>query len=106
MGDGKRRDVGDKDGFTDLNGGMKADARTSQSQTQVKEGHEGEEGGITALARNLWMGTEKEGWKERRLAKEREDLAQGKGYSDLIGERIEEVFRESTEKNREDREGG
>ena len=40
------------------------------------------------------MGNEREGWKERRVREEREKLEEGKGYKDLIGERIEEVFRE------------
>ena len=57
---------------------------------------EGEGGGVSALAKKLWMGSEKEGWKERRLREEREKLAQGMGYADLIGDTVEQAFRERT----------
>ena len=56
----------------------------------------GKGGGVSAMAQKLWMGSEKEGWKERRLREEREKLAQGKGYADLIGDTVEQAFRERT----------
>ncbi|KAF3770877.1 hypothetical protein M406DRAFT_285677 [Cryphonectria parasitica EP155] len=43
------------------------------------------------LAR-LWMGSEKENWKEERAKKEKEALEEGKGYGDLIMEQVKEAF--------------
>jgi hypothetical protein len=40
----------------------------------------------------LWMGDEKEGWKERRLEEERKALEEGKGYMDMIFEQIWDVW--------------
>ena len=51
-------------------------------------GEEGEKG----LFGRIWMGGEKEGWKERRLEEERRALEEGKGYWDMIGEQIWEVW--------------
>ena len=43
-------------------------------------------------AKEIWMGGETEGWKERRLKEERERLAQGEGYGDMIMDQIWEVW--------------
>lgn len=40
----------------------------------------------------LWMGNEKESWKEERAKREKEALEEGKGYGDLIIEQVKEVF--------------
>ncbi|KAK2771062.1 hypothetical protein FQN53_005219 [Emmonsiellopsis sp. PD_33] len=40
----------------------------------------------------VWMGGEREGWKEKRLREEQEALDEGKGYGDLIKEHIWEVW--------------
>lgn len=40
----------------------------------------------------LWVGNEKENWREERRKKEEEALAEGKGYGDLILEHIKEAF--------------
>lgn len=40
----------------------------------------------------LWMGDEKEGWKERRLEEERKAIEEGKGYMDMIFEQVWEVW--------------
>ncbi|KAL5119847.1 hypothetical protein ACEQ8H_002208 [Pleosporales sp. CAS-2024a] len=40
----------------------------------------------------LWMGDEKEGWKERRMEEERKALEEGKGYMDMIFEHVWEVW--------------
>ncbi|PVI01050.1 hypothetical protein DM02DRAFT_613915 [Periconia macrospinosa] len=40
----------------------------------------------------LWMGDEKEGWKERRMEEERKALEEGKTYTDMIFEQIWEVW--------------
>lgn len=44
------------------------------------------------LLERVWMGDEKEGWKERRLQEEREALEEGRGYGSLIMEQIWEVW--------------
>ncbi|ODH48024.1 hypothetical protein GX48_05871 [Paracoccidioides brasiliensis] len=44
------------------------------------------------IVKKIWMGGEKEGWKERRLREEQRALAEGKGYGDLIKEHIWEVW--------------
>jgi hypothetical protein len=49
----------------------------------------GEEKGLLG---RLWMGDEKEGWKERRLEEERKALEEGKSYMDIIYEQIWEVW--------------
>jgi hypothetical protein len=43
-------------------------------------------------AREVWMGGETEGWKERRLKEERERLAKGEGYGDMIMDQIWDVW--------------
>lgn len=66
----------------------------------VKEGVVGEgvgqgqesEGGVAALSKKLWMGSESEGWKERRVREEREALEEGRGYAGLILDQIWEVW--------------
>ncbi|KAF1918382.1 hypothetical protein BDU57DRAFT_197546 [Ampelomyces quisqualis] len=50
----------------------------------------------------LWMGDEKEGWKERRLQEERQALEEGKGYLDIIIDQIWEVWNWDKKKNDED----
>ncbi|MCJ1376944.1 hypothetical protein MMC17_000034 [Xylographa soralifera] len=59
---------------------------------QRQQQEEGGEGGILGKAEQVWMGGEGEGWKERRLREEREALAEGKGYWDLITEQVWEVW--------------
>jgi hypothetical protein len=55
----------------------------------------------SALGR-LWMGDEKEGWKERRLEEERKALEEGKGYMDMIFEQVWEVWNWDKKKGGED----
>jgi hypothetical protein len=43
-------------------------------------------------AKEIWMGGETEGWKERRLREERERLAKGEGYGDMIMDQIWDVW--------------
>jgi hypothetical protein len=52
----------------------------------------------------LWMGDEKEGWKERRLEEEKKALEEGKSYTDMIFEQIWEVWNWDKKKG-EDEEG-
>ncbi|KAK4242491.1 hypothetical protein C8A03DRAFT_29250 [Achaetomium macrosporum] len=40
----------------------------------------------------MWMGGEKEGWKEKRLEEERKAIESGKGYGGLIMDQISEVW--------------
>lgn len=40
----------------------------------------------------LWLGGEREGWKERRLREEQEKLDQGEGYGGMIMDQIWEVW--------------
>ncbi|KAE8555338.1 hypothetical protein TMatcc_002567 [Talaromyces marneffei ATCC 18224] len=40
----------------------------------------------------IWMGSEAENWKEKRLREEQEALDEGKGYGDLIMDHIWEVW--------------
>ena len=59
----------------------------------------------TGLLERVWMGDEKEGWKERRLQEEREALEEGRGYGSLIMEQIWEVWNWGKEREGEE-EGG
>jgi hypothetical protein len=43
-------------------------------------------------AKEIWLGGETEGWKERRLREERERLAKGEGYGSMIMDQIWEVW--------------
>ncbi|RAL14868.1 uncharacterized protein BO97DRAFT_476285 [Aspergillus homomorphus CBS 101889] len=44
------------------------------------------------VLQRVWMGSETEGWKERRIREEQQALAEGKGYGDLIREHIWDVW--------------
>lgn len=41
----------------------------------------------------LWMGNEKEGWKERRIREEKERLARGDGYGSMIMSYVRDVWK-------------
>ncbi|KAK2745417.1 hypothetical protein FQN57_003760 [Myotisia sp. PD_48] len=51
------------------------------------------ERGVPGLAKKVWMGTETEGWKERRLEEERKALEEGRGYGDLIIDYVKDAWR-------------
>ncbi|PSN65836.1 hypothetical protein BS50DRAFT_677179 [Corynespora cassiicola Philippines] len=56
-------------------------------------GKEGEEGqGKEEFWKKVWMGGEKEGWRERRLEEEKKAIEEGKSYTDLIFEQIWDVW--------------
>ncbi|KAF2126835.1 hypothetical protein P153DRAFT_262259, partial [Dothidotthia symphoricarpi CBS 119687] len=58
-----------------------------------RRGIDSEEGkGVEGALKKLWMGDEKEGWKERRLEEERKALEEGKTYTDMIFEQIWDVW--------------
>ncbi|KLJ11851.1 hypothetical protein EMPG_12998 [Blastomyces silverae] len=44
------------------------------------------------IVKKVWMGGEREGWKERRRREELEALEEGKGYGDLIKDHIWDVI--------------
>ncbi len=54
--------------------------------------------GIQQGLQKVWMGDEKPGWKERRLAEEQEKLSQGEGYGGMIMDQIWEVWNWGKEK--------
>lgn len=43
-------------------------------------------------AREMWMGSETEGWKERRLKEEQEKIENGEGYGSMIVDQIRDVW--------------
>jgi hypothetical protein len=47
---------------------------------------------LKTAAKELWMGGETEGWKERRLQEEQEKIKQGEGYGSMIVDQIWEVW--------------
>jgi hypothetical protein len=47
---------------------------------------------LEAAAKELWMGGEEQGWKERRLREEQDKIAQGEGYGSMIMDQIWEVW--------------
>ncbi|KAL4812753.1 hypothetical protein BDW67DRAFT_119911 [Aspergillus spinulosporus] len=61
------------------------------------------------MLKTLWMGDEEKGWKEKRIQEEREALAAGKGYGDLIREHIWDVWtwgeKDGTRKEKDQNEG-
>ena len=66
---------------------------------ELGRGGKAREGG---LLERMWMGDEKEGWKERRLQEEREALEEGRGYGSLIMDQIWEVWNWGKKKDGED----
>lgn len=73
-----------------------------QGRRRSDGGDEEEEEGLRGLVRKFWMGDEKPGWERRRLEREREDLASGKGYGDIIMEQVRGVFPGFGEGRKED----
>jgi hypothetical protein len=56
---------------------------------------------LEAAAKELWMGGEKEGWKEQRLREEQEKISQGEGYGSMIMDQIWEVWNWGEKKGEE-----
>ncbi|KAF2269903.1 hypothetical protein CC78DRAFT_529067 [Lojkania enalia] len=81
--------------------------KAREMQRQIKEKEAMEKGSETlkdreknkTLWHKIWMGDEKEGWKERRLEEERKALAEGKSYQSLILDQIWEVWNWDKKKN-------
>ncbi|KAF2822163.1 hypothetical protein CC86DRAFT_373342 [Ophiobolus disseminans] len=69
---------------------MQRRIREEREKGRMLSGESGaEEKGIFG---RLWMGDEKDDWKERRLEEERKALEEGKGYMDMIFEQIWDVW--------------
>ncbi|KAF1814818.1 hypothetical protein P152DRAFT_455857 [Eremomyces bilateralis CBS 781.70] len=68
---------------------MPATLVRSETGSQLEEPQQPDK---RSVLQKMWMGDEKEGWKERRLQEEREKLAEGKGYWDMMIEQIWEVW--------------
>lgn len=69
----------------------------------VREGEDNRDGEKEkGLVGRLWMGTEDEGWKKRRLREEREALEEGRGYGGLIMDQIWEVWNWGKGKGKEE----
>lgn len=56
-------------------------------------GKEYKEKDTRGLIERIWMGGEKEGWREKRMEEERKALEEGKGYGGLIMEQVREVWK-------------
>lgn len=59
---------------------------------RLQEDRERKEMAARGPLQRLWMGNEKENWREERARKDKEALEEGKGYGDLIVEQVKEVF--------------
>lgn len=70
---------------------LREEREKSRRATERTEG--GRQGkGVVGMLEKLWMGDEKEGWKERRLEEEKKALEEGKSYTDMILEQIWDVW--------------
>jgi hypothetical protein len=67
-------------------------SQTSQDSQGRHTGASTQDSNKDGVLHKLWMGDEKEDWKEERLAKEREALEEGKGYWDIMSEHISDAF--------------
>ncbi|KAK5947539.1 hypothetical protein PMZ80_001692 [Knufia obscura] len=74
-----------------------------QEQLQRHQTHR-EPQGLEKAAKDIWMGGEKEGWKERRLAEEQKKLDEGEGYGSMIVDQIWEVWNQGQPKSEEQKE--
>ncbi|KAK4032727.1 exocyst complex component SEC3 [Parachaetomium inaequale] len=78
--------------------------RRAEAEGRVFDGGDGTKKG--GLWERLWMGGEKEGWREKRLEEERKALESGKGYGGLIADQVREVWKgEDTKDGKGDGEG-
>ncbi|KAI1914238.1 hypothetical protein LOZ58_005973 [Ophidiomyces ophidiicola] len=61
-------------------------------QSPLQQADQGPAGGLSDIGKQIWMGGEKEGWREKRIAEERKALEEGKGYGDLILDHIRDAI--------------
>lgn len=102
-----------------VNGGMPEKARRTQEllrrererkeaalpedeRRRLQEERERKEMAARGPLQKLWMGNEKDNWKEERAKKDKEALEEGKGYGDLIVDQVKEVFGGSDKKDEQD----
>ncbi|MCJ1371972.1 hypothetical protein MMC20_003193 [Loxospora ochrophaea] len=79
--------------------------RRQKEKAELEEGKDRDEPrGLMGVGKKLWMGDEKEGWRERRMQEEREALEEGKGYGSLIMDQIWEVWNQGKKDLEEDEE--
>lgn len=52
----------------------------------------GDGSGMMGIARKVWMGNEKDGWRDRRMKEEQEAEKEGKGIGSVILDQIWEVW--------------
>jgi len=83
-------------------GQAQQDARPSVQEQVQKYGlqHRQPEG-LEKAAKDIWMGGEKDGWKQRRLAEEQKKLDEGEGYWDMIVDQVWEVWNQGKDKAEE-----
>ncbi|EAA32157.2 hypothetical protein GE21DRAFT_7734 [Neurospora crassa] len=79
----------------------RARRKLAQEQQDRKDKHEKDGGVLT----KIWMGDEKEGWKEKRLEEEKKALESGKGYGSLIMDQIWEVWNQEGKGKKKDEKG-
>lgn len=72
--------------------GAKRTQQLLKEQRERQAAAEGKKAEESNKIKDLWMGGETEGWKERRAAEHRKAFEEGKGMSDLIMEQVAEVF--------------
>ena len=68
------------------------DKGDAKSRQETWEKWEAEKTGVKGLAKKVWMGDEKLGWKEKRMQEERDAAAEGKAFSDVIIDQVKEVW--------------
>lgn len=68
----------------------------------LQEARQKKEEASRGIVSRLWMGSEKEDWREERARKEKETLENGEGYGTLIMDQVKEVFSGSKKKEGED----
>lgn len=64
----------------------------SRKSLAPKEGQAADKEGEKGVLEKLWMGDEKEGWRERRIEEEKKAFEEGKTFSDMIIEQIWDVW--------------
>lgn len=73
-------------------------------QEQVQKYQHREPAGLEKAAKDIWMGGEKEDWKQKRLAEEQRKLDEGEGYWGMIVDQVWEVWNQGKDKAEEVRE--
>ena len=97
------------EGGTEKGEGSEGERRGVLEQVLEKE-DEGRKGlddeGKKGLVEKVWMGGEREGWRERRIREEKEAIEEGRGYGGLIMDQIWEVWNWGKKSDGEEEEDG